>query len=82
MIGGYHNCRFGASEGTTLNTRTIKRFSDCHWYVLREFSVVPKFGLNALFSDLIFQPIDEIFWIFTLLLTLAQLFISMNFLVS
>ena len=36
----------GAAKG--LNVDTVKRFSDCDWYVLREFSVVPKFGANAL----------------------------------
>ena len=41
-------CRSEASEGTTLNTETIKRFSDCDWYVLMEFSVAVKSTANAL----------------------------------
>ena len=37
-----------ASEGTTLNTETVKRFSDRDWYVMREFSVAYKLGANIL----------------------------------
>ena len=38
------NCRSGASEGTTLNTETVKRFSDfAHRYILMEFSVAQIF---------------------------------------
>ena len=49
-------CRSGvseASEGTTLNTRTIKRFSD--WWVLSEFSVAynfPRFVNFAIFGSI------------------------------
>ena len=45
-------CRSGvseASEGTTLNTRTIKRFSD--WWVLSEFSVAPNWSAIGHFCD-------------------------------
>ena len=54
----YNYCRSGASEaseGTTLNTETVKRFSDfAHRYVLMEFSVAPNFSARCQFC---------VFWI-------------------